>query len=162
MISRMYSVSTKDTEKFFMRSYLMKTYDSWMAKFLKDFMLHASDSNAHNEDSQLQMARWLRSLSITISAHCQLTIRSVCGVIMKNSLIEEDMLRNHIHEVTVNQALFEVDATFCENQTSSEAWPSFSSGNPQKPMNQKNVHQALSLSNFNTEPVHCSQLYFNR
>lgn len=135
VISRMYSVSPTDPDKFFLRLLLLhipgaRSYDDLRTvngELLESFrdaciQLHllADDTeyaNAMNEASQFQMPRQLRNMFATICAYCQLAD----PVSLWNDYEEamtEDLSLNHPREEAVNLALHEVESILRENGTS--------------------------------------------
>ena len=112
VISRMYSVSPNDPEKFFLRLLLLhvqgarsyedlRTIDGELSESFRTacIQLHllADDTeyaNAMHEASQFQMPRQLRSMFATICAYCQLSDPVSLWNNYEEAMIE-DLYRNH-------------------------------------------------------------------
>lgn len=135
VISRMYSVSPTELEKFYLRLLLLhirgarsyeelRTVDGKLCDSFREacIQLHllADDTeyaNAFHEASQFQMPRQLIIMFATICAYCNLSDPIGLWKNYEESMIE-DLSKKHHHEAAVNLALYEIDSILRENGTS--------------------------------------------
>lgn len=138
IISRMYSVSPADAEKFHLRLLLLhvpgarsfndlRTVNGVACGTFREACIQkhllADDSEyntAMNEASNFQMPRQLRSMFATICVYCQPSDPQQLWTTHQNALIE-DFARNHDHDVAVNQAIHDIDRVLRENGSSCAA-----------------------------------------
>ena len=138
IISRMYSVSPADAEKFHLRLLLLhvpgarsfeevKTVDGVVATSFRDACLQRhllADDGEYNEAiaeaSHFQMPRQLRSMFATICIYCQPSNPLALWTAHEDALIE-DFARSHTHHDAVNEALHDVERVLNENGSSCAA-----------------------------------------
>ena len=135
IISRIYSVSPSDVEKFHLRLLLlhvpgarsfddMKTVDGVVCATFREacILRHLlADDNEYNqaiaEALNFQMPRQLRSMFATICVYCQPSDPLTLWTNHIEALIEDYTRTHHDHEDAVNAALHDIDRLLRENGT---------------------------------------------
>ena len=138
IISRMYSVSPADADKFHLRLLLLhvpgarsftdlRTVNGVVCGTFREACIQRhllADDGEYNiamtEASGFQMPRQLRSMFATICIYCQPSDPQLLWTTHQEALIE-DFARNHDHEAAVNQVLHDINRVLCENGSSCAA-----------------------------------------
>ena len=138
IISRMYSVSASNAEKFHLRLLLLhvpgatsfndlRTVDGELCPTYREACIRRhllADDNEYNqamvEASNFQMPRQLRSMFATICVYCEPSDPLQLWTAHQDALIE-DYARTLDHDVAVNQALHDIERVLRENGSSCAA-----------------------------------------